>query len=97
MPVKSVSSNKTAPAKTRKPSTSKKASPTNTKSSTDKVQATGKSRTTPKRLPEISPEQRRQMIAEAAYYLAEQRGFNGGNPELDWFRAEQQIENLLSL
>jgi hypothetical protein len=37
------------------------------------------------------------MIAEAAYYKAEQRGFAGGNPEQDWWEAEKEIESLLAV
>lgn len=40
----------------------------------------------------ISPEQRRVMIEEAAYYRAARRGFVGGNPELDWKLAEIEID-----
>ena len=43
----------------------------------------------------ISEDERRSMIAEAAYYLAEQRGFAGGDPESDWLQAEAQINHLL--
>jgi hypothetical protein len=43
-------------------------------------------------LPTISDEQRRQMIAEAAYFRAERRGFNGGDPLLDWVEAEAEID-----
>jgi len=43
----------------------------------------------------ISVKQREKMIAEAAYYLAEQRGFDGGDPMADWLQAESQIEKLL--
>jgi hypothetical protein len=32
------------------------------------------------------------MIAEAAYYRAAQRGFQGGNPEQDWLEAEREID-----
>jgi hypothetical protein len=40
-------------------------------------------------------EQRRQMIAEAAYYIAERRGFTEGDPERDWYEAEAQIDRAL--
>jgi hypothetical protein len=36
-------------------------------------------------------EDRYEMIAEAAYYKAEQRGFELGNEELDWLEAEQEL------
>ena len=35
------------------------------------------------------------MIEEAAFFLAEQRGFAPGNELLDWFRAEYAVETLL--
>jgi hypothetical protein len=38
----------------------------------------------------------RQMIAEAAYYHAEHRGFQGGNMDDDWRLAEAEIEAKLS-
>lgn len=36
-----------------------------------------------------------QMIAEAAYYIAEKRGFQGGDAVQDWLTAEAQIEQLI--
>jgi hypothetical protein len=42
------------------------------------------------------PEQRLGMIREAAYYIALNRGFNGGDPADDWIQAESQIDNLLA-
>lgn len=44
----------------------------------------------------VSPEQRQHMIAEAAYYRAEQRGFQGGNPQQDWLESEAEIDKLLT-
>lgn len=41
----------------------------------------------------IRPEDRQRMIAEAAYFFAEQRGF-GDNKELDdWLAAETQVDS----
>ena len=31
------------------------------------------------------------MVAEAAYFRAERRGFVGGSPEQDWFEAEIEL------
>jgi hypothetical protein len=31
------------------------------------------------------------MIAEAAYYMAESRGFCGGDPQEDWLKAEAMV------
>ncbi len=36
--------------------------------------------------------ERRLMIAEAAYFIAEQRGFAAGDELSDWLQAEQQIQ-----
>ena len=43
----------------------------------------------------VSSGQRRQMIAEAAYFRAEQRGFNGGDPVEDWMAAEAEVDARL--
>jgi predicted nucleic acid-binding Zn-ribbon protein len=44
----------------------------------------------------ISDAQRRQMIAEAAYYRAKARGFLGGDPSADWLAAESDIDRQLN-
>src|SRR5262245_56892241 len=44
--------------------------------------------------PVVSPEQRRHMIAEAAYFRALRRGVPG-DPVLDWAEAEIEIDALL--
>ncbi len=44
----------------------------------------------------ISSHDRRRMIAEAAYFHAERRGFEGGSPEEDWYEAEREIDDLLA-
>lgn len=36
------------------------------------------------------------MIAEAAYYLAEKRGFLGEDSLGDWLAAEQQVRQVIS-
>jgi chromosome segregation ATPase len=43
---------------------------------------------------QVSEELRRQMIAEAAYFRAEHRGF-GGDPVSDWLEAENEIDAKL--
>ena len=46
---------------------------------------------------DVSLDERRQMIAEAAYYRAEHRGFsNEDSPEHDWLLAEQEINAQLA-
>jgi predicted RNase H-like nuclease (RuvC/YqgF family) len=39
--------------------------------------------------------QRQQMIAEAAYFRAERRGFRDGDPMTDWIEAEKEVEQRL--
>ncbi len=43
----------------------------------------------------VTEETRRAMIAEAAYFHAERRGFAAGNETQDWLRAEAEIDALL--
>ena len=43
---------------------------------------------------DVGNEQRWQMIAEAAYFIAEHRGFDGGDPVQDWLAAESEINAL---
>ena len=43
----------------------------------------------------VTPKQRHQMIAEAAYRRAQKRSFVEGNPENDWYEAEEEISQLL--
>jgi hypothetical protein len=45
----------------------------------------------------VGADARRQMIAEAAYFLAEHRGFNGGDPIQDWLAAEVEIDHWLAI
>ncbi len=44
-----------------------------------------------------SAEERRRMIAEAAYYRAEKRGFVNGDPVEDWIIAERQVNEALGI
>lgn len=41
-------------------------------------------------------DERSEMIAVAAYYLAEHRGFADGSATADWLKAEQQIDRMLA-
>ncbi|MEI7843501.1 MAG: DUF2934 domain-containing protein [Gallionellaceae bacterium] len=43
----------------------------------------------------ISPEHRYHMIATAAYYIAERRGFSGSYEMQDWISAEAEIDAKL--
>jgi hypothetical protein len=48
-----------------------------------------------KTAPCLSPEERFQMISEAAYFKAEQRGFMAGDDLADWLAAEAEVDGLL--
>ncbi len=58
------------------------------KTSTTTTKATQKAAT-------LSAEERRRLIAEAAYLRAEQRGFIGGDPVQDWMEAEADLDSRL--
>ncbi|HXV77304.1 MAG TPA: DUF2934 domain-containing protein [Candidatus Polarisedimenticolaceae bacterium] len=58
--------------------------------------ATSSDAPVPAERPRILTWQRRhEMIAEAAYYRAERRGFVGGDPADDWREAEAEVDRLL--
>jgi hypothetical protein len=44
----------------------------------------------------VEPEVREIMIAEAAYYIAERRGFEPGAELDDWLAAEGEIDGLIA-
>lgn len=44
----------------------------------------------------VSAERRWRMIAEAAYFRAERRGFAGGDPLRDWTEAEAEVDARLN-
>ena len=41
-------------------------------------------------------EDREHRIAVAAYYRAERRGFQGGDPVVDWLEAEAEVDARLN-
>lgn len=43
----------------------------------------------------VTEDERRAMIAEAAYFHAERRGFAPGNEDQDWLKAEAEVDALL--
>ena len=45
----------------------------------------------------IDQELRRSMIAQAAYYRAERRGFEPGHEAEDWLAAESEVDAALML
>lgn len=40
-------------------------------------------------------EKRVLLIQQMAYYIAEKRGFEGGDPVQDWLMAERQVDEML--
>lgn len=46
--------------------------------------------------PTLNPENVDAKVAEAAYYLAEQRGFSPGAELDDWLAAEAQVRDRLA-
>lgn len=44
----------------------------------------------------IPDDMRRQWVAEAAYFIAERRGFGEGSSEDDWLQAELDIDRMLA-
>ncbi|HZP93807.1 MAG TPA: DUF2934 domain-containing protein [Burkholderiales bacterium] len=44
----------------------------------------------------LTASEREKMIAVAAYYRAEARGFVGGSPEDDWYQAEAELRERLA-
>ena len=54
----------------------------------------GKKKTAYSRKPVGDGADRYRMIATAAYFRAEHRGFTGGDPVEDWLAAEAEIDRL---
>lgn len=93
--VKKVAKKKVATTKksaVKKDSAGKSAKKTVTKKKVTKKKAAAKA-TSPVG---VTMEERWRMIATAAYYKAEQRGFAPGDEFKDWLDAEAEIDALLS-
>lgn len=45
----------------------------------------------------IDPDRRRALIAEAAYFRAERRGFEPGHEVEDWVAAEAEVDTSLTI
>jgi hypothetical protein len=69
--------------------------PRGTRTSTRTAQPKSKARPLPAAL--IDQEARRSLIAQAAYYRAERRGFAPGNEAEDWLAAESEVDAALML
>ncbi len=72
--------------KTRSPAVTARNNGAKTPQAADTKKAPGK----------VTPEERYRMIAEAAYFRAQQRGFEGGDPAKDWLEAEAEIDRKLA-
>lgn len=48
------------------------------------------------RINSIAPEQRQEMIAVAAYYRGEKRGFSNEGAIEDWVQAEMEVDRILN-
>ncbi len=46
--------------------------------------------------PPVTQEQRNHYVEVAAFYIADRRGFEGGDPDEDWAQAELEIDRLLA-
>jgi len=44
----------------------------------------------------VTAEERRKMVATAAYYRARERGFEPGHEQEDWLLAEREVDALLT-
>jgi hypothetical protein len=69
--------------------------PVRTKLRNSTLPKSNKSKKTVEAVSPLSAEEREQMIRETAYYLSERDGFQPGQDEEYWQRAEQQIDLLL--
>jgi len=43
----------------------------------------------------VGTAERQRLIAEAAYLMAERRGFESGDPAQDWINAEEEVNRML--
>ena len=90
-----------AAAKKPAPATAAAKKPVAAKAPAKKTVAAAAKKPAPKRATatggklSVTPEQRYSMVAEAAYYRAQQQGFMG-DPVSDWTAAEAEIAALLS-
>lgn len=59
-----------------------------------KTAPTVKAKAIPAATAVVTSEERHRLITEAAYYIAEKRGFQGGDPEQDWLNAAAQVDKM---
>lgn len=79
-----------------KASTAKAVAPKKPVAAKAKPDAQAAPRAKAKKQPQsIPPEQRRNYVEIAAYYIAERRGFAPGDTVQDWMEAEAEIDRLI--
>lgn len=88
----SATAKKTSATAATKTSTTKAAKPAEAKAAAPKKAPAARKST---KKTSVTPEQRYHMIATAAYYLAERRGFTTGYEMQDWIAAEADIDSML--
>ncbi len=94
-PAKTAAKKAAAPAKAAKAPAAKpaKAAPAKAVAAAKKSAPTDPPKATKRNVP---PEQRRNYIQVAAYYIAERHGFTPGRELDDWAAAEAEIDRLLA-
>ena len=80
--------------KASRTSAAKPATATRAKTGATKATAPTKPATA-KKPAAVAPEQRRNYVEVAAYYIAARRGFAPGDPLQDWIQAEAEVDRLL--
>jgi hypothetical protein len=60
------------------------------------VPATAQADLSTERSESSEPPQRNSLIAEAAYFIAQERGFAPGRELDDWLAAEREVDQILS-
>lgn len=71
------------------------AGPSTKKAPAKRTAPAGRTSPHPMLLP-VSHEERWRMVAEAAYYIAQRRGFVGGDANADWVAAEAEVDAKLT-
>lgn len=77
---------KERPAPAKAPRTAKPA-----EASKAGIRSTGTSTMSGNARAELSPDELRKLVSEAAYYRAKQRGFTPGHEMEDWVQAEAEV------
>lgn len=90
-PAKKSAAKTTTPAKTKAKTTTTKAKAKTVAAASRPARGNGASKSR-----RVNPDQRRNYIEVAAYYIAERRGFSGGHEAEDWATAEIEIDRLLA-